>query len=138
MPDLGSAIVFIGILFAMLFWSGVSPRLLLLLASPAVSLLLAADTRWWGAWMLLLFLLPRVPCVVEPGLPMREAFAKAPVQWYQKMLNMDFVLAIAEDQVPSTKEPDPYMHVFLDAGDGNVLAFFELPTASELPTTEVD
>jgi len=56
-PDLGSAIVFIGILFAMLFWAGVSPRLLLLLASPAVSLLLAADTRWWGAWMLLLFLL---------------------------------------------------------------------------------
>jgi rod shape determining protein RodA len=56
-PDLGSAIVFIGILFAMLFWSGVSPRLLLLLASPAVSLLLAADTRWWGAWMLILFLL---------------------------------------------------------------------------------
>jgi len=56
-PDLGSAIVFIGILFAMLFWAGVSSRLLLLLASPAVSLLLAADTRWWGAWMLLLFLL---------------------------------------------------------------------------------
>ncbi len=56
-PDLGSAIVFIGILFAMLFWAGVSPRLLLLLASPAVSLLLAADTRWWGAWMLVLFLL---------------------------------------------------------------------------------
>ncbi|HEX7023458.1 MAG TPA: FtsW/RodA/SpoVE family cell cycle protein, partial [Gemmatimonadales bacterium] len=44
-PDLGSAIVFIGILFAMLFWAGVAPRLLLLLASPAISLLLAADTR---------------------------------------------------------------------------------------------
>lgn len=41
---------------------------------------------------------------------------------------MNFVLAIAEDEVPSTKEPDPYMHVFLDAGCGNVLAFFELPT----------
>jgi rod shape determining protein RodA len=56
-PDLGSAIVFVGILFGMLFWAGVSPRLLLLLASPVVSLLLAADTRWWGAWMLLLFFL---------------------------------------------------------------------------------
>ena len=56
-PDLGSAIVFLGILFSMLFWAGVAPRLLLLLASPAVSLLLAADTRWWGAWMLLLFVL---------------------------------------------------------------------------------
>ncbi len=41
---------------------------------------------------------------------------------------MNFILAIAENEVPSTKEPDPYMHVFLDAGQGNVLAFFELPT----------
>ena len=56
-PDLGSAIVFIGILFAMLFWAGTPPRLLLLFASPAVSLLLAADTGWWGAWMLILFVL---------------------------------------------------------------------------------
>ena len=53
--------------------------------------------------------------------------AKATVLWYQKHLGMDFVLAIAEDQVPSTHESDPYMHVFLDAGAGNVLAFFELP-----------
>jgi catechol 2,3-dioxygenase-like lactoylglutathione lyase family enzyme len=55
--------------------------------------------------------------------------AKKTVDWYVKHLNMDFVLAIAEDLVPSTKAPDPYMHVFLDAGHGNVLAFFELPTA---------
>lgn len=54
--------------------------------------------------------------------------AKETVAWYGKMLHMGFVLAIAEDLVPSTKEPDPYMHVFLDAGAGNVLAFFELPT----------
>ena len=54
--------------------------------------------------------------------------AKETVDFYQRVLNMDFMLAFAEDQVPSTKEPDPYMHVFLDAGMGNVLAFFELPT----------
>lgn len=58
--------------------------------------------------------------------------AKETVEWYVKHLNMDFVLAIAEDQVPSTKEPDPYMHVFLDAGQGNVLAFFELPNSPEM------
>ena len=58
--------------------------------------------------------------------------AKETVEWYVKHLNMDFVLAIAEDQVPSTKAPDPYMHVFLDAGQGNVLAFFELPNAPEM------
>ncbi len=54
--------------------------------------------------------------------------AKETVEWYGQKLNMGFVLAIAEDMVPSTKEPDPYMHIFLDAGGGNVLAFFELPT----------
>ena len=54
--------------------------------------------------------------------------AKQTVEWYGKYLNMGFILAIAEDAVPSTGEPDPYMHVFLDAGAGNILAFFELPT----------
>jgi len=58
--------------------------------------------------------------------------AKETVEWYVKHLNMDFVLAIAEDLVPSTKAPDPYMHVFLDAGQGNVLAFFELPNSPEM------
>ena len=58
--------------------------------------------------------------------------AKETVNWYKKMLNMDFMLAIAEDKVPSTHEPDPYMHLFLDAGGGNVLAFFELPTKPEM------
>jgi catechol 2,3-dioxygenase-like lactoylglutathione lyase family enzyme len=58
--------------------------------------------------------------------------ARETVLWYGRMLKMDFVLAIAEDHVPSTKAPDPYMHVFLDAGGGNVLAFFELPTQPEM------
>jgi len=58
--------------------------------------------------------------------------AKETVEFYQKNLNMDFQLAIAEDQVPSTKAPDPYMHVFLDAGNGNVLAFFELPNSPRM------
>jgi glyoxylase I family protein len=49
------------------------------------------------------------------------------VRFYRSLLGMEFLLAIAEDRVPSTREPDPYMHVFLDAGMGNVLAFFELP-----------
>jgi catechol 2,3-dioxygenase-like lactoylglutathione lyase family enzyme len=58
--------------------------------------------------------------------------AKETVEFYQKMLNMDFQLAIAEDKVPSTQAPDPYMHVFLDAGNGNVLAFFELPNSPQM------
>ena len=58
--------------------------------------------------------------------------AKQTVEWYGEHLQMDFVLAIAEDTVPSTGAPDPYMHVFLDAGQGNVLAFFELPNAAPM------
>ena len=54
--------------------------------------------------------------------------AKETVDFYERVLNMDFKIAFAEDRVPSTKEDDPYMHVFLDAGMGNILAFFELPT----------
>jgi rod shape determining protein RodA len=56
-PDLGTGIVFIGIFFAMLFWSGVPLPLLLLLASPAVSLILAFNTNVWGAWFLVLLAL---------------------------------------------------------------------------------
>jgi glyoxylase I family protein len=58
--------------------------------------------------------------------------AQETVAFYQRVMNMDFVLAIAEDQVPSTGAPDPYMHVFLDAGMGNILAFFELPNSPEM------
>ena len=48
--------------------------------------------------------------------------AKETVLCYQKMPNMNFMLAIAENELPSTKAPDLRMHVFLDAGKGNVLA----------------
>ncbi|MEO0714998.1 MAG: VOC family protein [Pseudomonadota bacterium] len=58
--------------------------------------------------------------------------AKETVRFYQDILGMDFQLAIAEDHVPSTGAYDPYMHVFLDAGNGNVLAFFELPQQPDM------
>lgn len=62
--------------------------------------------------------------------------AKETVDWYEKHLGMRFILAIAEDAVPSTGAADPYMHVFLDAGNGNVLAFFELPTCPPMGRDE--
>ena len=55
--------------------------------------------------------------------------AQETVDFYKRALDMDLMLAISEDRVPSTKEPDPYMHIFLDAGRGNVLAFFEIPNS---------
>ena len=53
--------------------------------------------------------------------------AKETVEWYGRVMGMEYTTAFAEDHVPSTGEYDPYMHVFLDAGNGNILAFFELP-----------
>ena len=58
--------------------------------------------------------------------------AKETVEFYRDVLDMDFQLAIAEDHVPSTGAYDPYMHIFLDAGNGNVLAFFELPNQPDM------
>lgn len=58
--------------------------------------------------------------------------AKETVQWYTRVLGMEYTTAFAENIVPSTGEEDPYMHVFLDCGGGNVLAFFELPAQPEM------
>jgi catechol 2,3-dioxygenase-like lactoylglutathione lyase family enzyme len=55
--------------------------------------------------------------------------AKETVDFYREALGMQFQLAIAEDKVPSTGEPDPYMHVFLEA-------FFELPTREDMGRDE--
>lgn len=53
-PDLGSAIVFVAILFFMLFWAGTKPSLLLLAASPVIGLVLAFSTVAWGVWIAVL------------------------------------------------------------------------------------
>jgi rod shape determining protein RodA len=53
-PDLGSGMVFIAILFAMLFWGGTKLSLLVLLASPVIGLVLAFSTVAWGAWIVVL------------------------------------------------------------------------------------
>lgn len=58
--------------------------------------------------------------------------ARQTVEWYARVLGMTYTTAFAEDHVPSTGEFDPYMHVFLDAGGGNVLAFFELPNQPDM------
>jgi rod shape determining protein RodA len=73
-PDLGSAIVFIAILFGALYWAGLKPSLLLLLVSPGLSLLFCFATWAWGAWMVFLtvFILLIRPYVVE-GLAMWSA-----------------------------------------------------------------
>jgi len=53
-PDLGSAIVFVAILFLMLFWAGTKPSLLLLAASPVIGLVFAFSTVTWAVWIAVL------------------------------------------------------------------------------------
>ena len=48
-PDLGTALAFVGILFAALFWAGTPIGLLALLMSPGISLVLSFDPRIWAA-----------------------------------------------------------------------------------------
>jgi rod shape determining protein RodA len=65
--DLGTALVFVGVVFAMLYWAGVSWQLLVFLASPAVSLVLAGNTGLWGLWFIFVttLLLVRRPFLLE-------------------------------------------------------------------------
>ena len=62
--------------------------------------------------------------------------AKETVNFYRDHLGMNFRMAFAEDHLPSTGEYNPYMHVFLDAGNDNVLAFFELPESPKMARDE--
>lgn len=62
--------------------------------------------------------------------------AKETVEFYQNALGAKFDIAFAENEVPSTGEPDPYMHIFLDVGGRNILAFFELPEQKEMGRDE--
>jgi len=51
-PDLGTALAFVGILFAMLYWAATPVWLLMLVASPVVGLFLAYNTVAWSAYIL--------------------------------------------------------------------------------------
>ena len=55
-PDLGTALAFVGILFAVLFWAGTPIGLLALLMSPGISLVLSFDPRIWAAFFVFLVL----------------------------------------------------------------------------------
>ncbi len=86
-PDLGTGVVFIGMFFAMLFWSGVSGTLLLLAASPVISLLLAGSTGLWATWFILLLVVVwrYKPYVVEGvGLVIANLImgVAAPLIWF--------------------------------------------------------
>jgi rod shape determining protein RodA len=51
-PDLGTAMAFVGILFAVLYWAATPVVLLLLVASPVVGLFVSYDTVIWSGYIL--------------------------------------------------------------------------------------
>lgn len=53
-PDLGSALAFVGILFATLYWVGTPVGLLILLASPGLGLFLSFDSTIWAGYFVIL------------------------------------------------------------------------------------
>ena len=53
--------------------------------------------------------------------------AKETVAFYTQYLDLDFNIAVAENEVPSTGEWSPHIHIFLQMADGSYVAFFELP-----------
>jgi rod shape determining protein RodA len=55
-PDLGTALAFLGVLFACLYWAGTPPLHLFLLASPGLALILSFDTRVWSVYFVALAL----------------------------------------------------------------------------------
>lgn len=50
-PDLGTALAFVGIFFAVLFWAGTSWPLLLFAASPGLALVLSFDLLVWSVYI---------------------------------------------------------------------------------------
>ncbi len=53
-PDLGTALAFIGMLFAAIYWAGAPWQLMLFAASPGFALILSFDTRLWSAYFICL------------------------------------------------------------------------------------
>jgi len=63
-PDLGTALVFFVVLFALWFWSGLSPGYLFLILSPLVSLVAASH---WLSWAIYFAVLLIIIGLVRPG-----------------------------------------------------------------------
>ena len=53
-PDLGTALAFVGILFAALFWAGTPIGLMALLLTPGIGLVLSFDPRIWATFFVIL------------------------------------------------------------------------------------
>ena len=55
--------------------------------------------------------------------------AQETADFYTKFLGLEYYAAVSEEDVPSTGEKCPYMHIFFAMKDGSCVAFFEVPTS---------
>ena len=55
--------------------------------------------------------------------------AKTTVDFYTKVVGLEYVYAVSENHVPSTRANTPYFHLFFRMGDGSCVAFFEVPNS---------
>ncbi len=53
--------------------------------------------------------------------------AAATVDFYTRVMGMEFVSGLVDDRVPSTGDDFPYFHIFFAMEDGSLLAFFVAP-----------
>jgi catechol 2,3-dioxygenase-like lactoylglutathione lyase family enzyme len=53
--------------------------------------------------------------------------AQETADFYTKYLGLEYYAAVSEEDVPSTGEKCPYMHIFFAMKDGSCVAFFEVP-----------
>jgi catechol 2,3-dioxygenase-like lactoylglutathione lyase family enzyme len=57
--------------------------------------------------------------------------AKATVDFYTRVMGLEFCSAVMDSRLPSTGEPLPYFHIFFRLADGSNIAFFECPGIPE-------
>jgi catechol 2,3-dioxygenase-like lactoylglutathione lyase family enzyme len=53
--------------------------------------------------------------------------AQATVDFYTRIMGLEFCSAVMDSRLPSTGEPLPYFHIFFRLADGSHVAFFECP-----------
>jgi glyoxylase I family protein len=58
--------------------------------------------------------------------------AQETVKFYTEVLGMKFSHAIRNDNVPSTGEFYPHLHIFFEMDDGSSIAFFETPNEAPM------
>jgi len=57
--------------------------------------------------------------------------SKGTVDFYTRIMGLEFCSAVMDSRLPSTKEKLPYFHIFFKLADGSHIAFFESPGVPE-------